>query len=369
MTLQGFSSLRIGLIGPLPPPSGGMANQTRQLGELFTAAGANVTTIQVNTAYSPAWIGKVPLLRSVFRLFPYLLGLWRAAGQDDVFHVMANSGWSWHLFAVPAVWVAHWRGVPVIVNYHGGEASGFLQRSERLVRFTLRQAAALVVPSGYLQRVFDEHGLPAEIVPNIVDLDLFHPRRAIQQGGPHLIVARNLEPLYDNETAIRAFKIVKATFPQSRLTLAGSGPQGPYLRQLVIDNGLSESVNFAGRLDRDDMAALYRSADLMLNPSLVDNMPVSILEAWASGVPVVSTNVGGIPYLAQEGVTASLVQPADPAAMAQACLALLSNVDLWQQRARAGLQETQRYTWQRVQPVLADVYQRAVSCNGKLSKS
>jgi phenylacetate-CoA ligase len=98
----------------------------------------------------------------------------------------------------------------------------------------------------------------------------------------------------------------------------------------------------------------------MINPSLADNMPNSVLEAWASGVPVVSTNVGGIPYLAKDGVTASLVPPADPKALAQACMALLSNDGLWLQRAQAGLQEAQRYTWQRVQPVLADVYHRAI---------
>jgi phenylacetate-CoA ligase len=125
--------------------------------------------------------------------------------------------------------------------------------------------------------------------------------------------------------------------------------------------GLAQAVQFAGRLERDAMAALYRSADLMLNPSLADNMPNSVLEAWASGVPVVSTNVGGIPYLAQDGVTASLVPPADAPAMAQACIALLSDPALWQQRAQAGLQQAQRYTWRRVQPVLGDVYRRAIA--------
>lgn len=367
-TLQGLPGLRIGMIGPLPPPSGGMANQTRQLAELLIAAGASVTTVQVNAPYVPAGVATVPVLRAVFRLVPYLLALWRVAGTVDVFHVMANSGWSWHLFAAPAVWVARWRGVAVVVNYHGGEASGFLQRSERLVRFTLKQSAALVVPSGYLQGVFGRYGLHAEIVPNIVDFGLFHSRRTEQQRGRHVMVARNLESLYDNETAIRAFQIIRASFADARLTIAGSGPQEQCLRKLVLDIGLSDSVIFAGRLDRDAMAVLYRSADIMINPSLVDNMPVSILEAWASGVPVVSTNVGGIPYLAQDGVTATLVPPSDSAAMAKACVALLSNNALLQQRARAGLQEAQRYTWQRVQPVLADLYQRAVSCNGKVSK-
>ncbi|MEN9395902.1 MAG: hypothetical protein RLZ81_432, partial [Pseudomonadota bacterium] len=69
----------------------------------------------------------------------------------------------------------------------------------------------------------------------------------------------------------------------------------------------------------------------------------------------------GIPHLAQHGVTASLVPPSDPVAMAQACVALLSDPALWRQRAQAGLQEAQRYTWSRVQPVLTRVYQQVLA--------
>ena len=87
MALQ---SLRIGLIGPLPPPYGGMANQTQQLSELLAAAGAKVTLVQVNAPYRPSWAGNLPGLRSLFRLVPYLRALWRAAGSNDIFHVMAN---------------------------------------------------------------------------------------------------------------------------------------------------------------------------------------------------------------------------------------------------------------------------------------
>ena len=356
--------LRIGLIGPLPPPSGGMANQTQQLAELLTTGGAAVTLVQVNAPYAPAWIGGVPLVRAVFRLMPYLSTLWRAAGRSDVFHIMANSGWSWHLFAAPAVWVARRRGVAVVVNYRGGEAAVFLRGSGRVVRFTLRRACALLVPSGFLQEVFFRHQMQAEILPNIVDLSRFHPREdangADHGDAPHLLVARNLEVLYDNETAINAFKLVKEKFPRARLSIAGSGPEALRLRQRVRALGLDGAVRFCGRLERDAMAALYRSADLVLNPSLADNMPNSLLEAWASGVPVVSTNVGGIPYLAQDGVTASLVPPADPDAMAQASLFLLRNEAVWRTRAQAGLEESKRYTWAEVQPVLMDAYHRAV---------
>lgn len=360
MTLQDLSTLRIGLIGPLPPPAGGMANQTRQLGDLLTAAGATVVTVQVNAPYRPAWVGRVPVLRALFRLVPYVRRLWRTAGQVDLFHIMANSGWSWHLFAAPAVWLGRLRGVGVVVHYHGGEAECFLKQSGWLVQLTLQRADALVVPSGFLVDVFGRFCMTAAVVPNVVDLDLFTPGVPGQRKAPHLVVTRNLEAIYDNATALRAFQIVRLSYPEAHLTLAGSGPQAELLRALVTDMGIASAVTFAGRLDRAAMAELYRSADVMLNPSLADNTPVSILEAWASGVTVVSTNVGGIPYLVQDGVNASLVAPSAPKAMAQACMDLLSNQALLRQRAAAGLQAAQRYTWDRVQPVLLDVYRRVL---------
>ena len=355
------AGLRIGLVGPVSPPLGGMANQTRQLQELLTAGGAVVTMIAVNAPYRPKWVGRVPVLRSAARLLPYLMALWRAAGQTDIFHVMANSGWSWHLFAAPAIWIARLRGTAVIVNYRGGEADEFLQRSARIVRFTMHQAVALVVPSGFLQEVFARFGMSAEVVPNIIDLSRFHARPSERSGAPHLLVARNLELLYDNETAIRALEIVRTRFKDARLTLAGSGPEENRLRELVKTLGLDGAVFFAGRVERDAMAAMYRSADVMLNPSLADNMPNSLLEAWACGVPVVSTRVGGIPFMAKDGLNASLVAAGDPQSMARECCLLLSDGALWRQRAQAGQTEAQRYTWPKVEPVLTAVYQRALA--------
>jgi glycosyltransferase involved in cell wall biosynthesis len=359
----GFAQLRVALVGPLPPPAGGMANQTQQLAELLRAAQAEVTVVQTNPPY-PAWVASWPGLRALVRLLPYMHALWRAAGRCEVFHVMANSGWSWHLFAAPAIWMAHWQGVPVVVNYRGGEAADFLRRAHRTVAYSMRRVAALVVPSGFLQAVFAQHNMPSTVVPNIVDLSRFTPnsqpntRPPHKQNRPHLVVARNLEPLYDNETALRAFAQVLEHHPEARLTIAGTGPLADALQALAQRLGLSQAVRFAGRLDRDAMADLYRDADLSLNPSWVDNMPNSVLESLACGVPVVSTNVGGVPYIVQDGVTALLVPPQDAAAMAQAVLRLLGDVALKNRLIEAGLAQVQRYQWSCVAPALARVYQQ-----------
>lgn len=357
-----LAGLRIGIVGPQAPPAGGMANQTRQLTELLREANAQVRVVATNAAYRPVWVARVPILRAFFRLPAYCLALWRLAGASDVLHLMANSGWSWHLFAAPAIWIAWSRRTPIVVNYRGGEAAGFLARSQRAVRWSMRRSTCLAVPSSFLREIFSGFGMTAEVLPNIVDLRRFSPAAERRDNaGKHLVVTRNLEPIYDVATAIHAFSLIRRAFPAARLTVAGSGLEEASLRRLCTKLGLAQSVCFAGRLDRDQIAELYRDADLTLNPSLADNMPNSVLESLASGVPVVSTNVGGIPHLVEHGVTALLVAPRDASAMAQAACRLLGDTQAWQALSSAGILEVQRYTWQRVAPQLSLIYRKALS--------
>lgn len=347
--------IRIALVGPLPPPSGGMANQTRQLARLLSEAGIKVELVQVNAPYQPAWLGRIPFIRALARLFPYLLRLWRTLSRVDLVHVMANSGWAWHLFAAPAIWLARFRSVAVIVNYRGGEAASFFERQFKWIRPSLLRADCIVVPSGFLLEVFRRWNFAAIVVPNIIDLSRFRPRTAAP-AVPHIVVTRNLEDIYDIPTAVRAFAIVRKTHPDARLTIAGSGPRLEALKALCAQLGLDDSVRFTGRLENEEMAALYVSATLMFNSSVVDNMPISVLESLASGVPVVSTDVGGVPYMVKHEETALLVPPRDPFAMAQAALRLMSEPQLAAHLSDAGLAEVRQYAWNNVSTKLFDVY-------------
>lgn len=357
-----WAGKRIVLVGPLPPPAGGMANQTLQLAELLHGEGLAVELVQTNGPYRPRWVRALWGVRAVFRLFPYVLRLWAAAGRADLMHVMANSGWSWHLFAAPAVWIARLRAVPVIVNYRGGEAADFLSRSVHWVRPTIKRSAAVLVPSGFLHEVFARYGLETRIVPNVVDLARFKSIDQIRkyEQTPHVVVARNLEPIYGIPIAIQAFGRICGEFPLARMSIAGSGPQEKELAALVQTLGLGARVRFTGRLDRDEMAELYREADLVLNPARVDNMPNSVLEALASGVPVVSTSVGGVPYIVEDGRSALLVPRDDAAAMATAAIRVLRSSVLRQSLIEEGLRVARHYSWGSVRQVLFAAYSAAI---------
>lgn len=353
------ASLKLGLVGPMPPPNGGMAMQTVQLARLLRGEGIAVEILQTNPAYYPSWVAGVRGLRALCRLLPYLWRVWGLAGRVDMIHVMANSGWSWQLFAAPVVLLAGLRGTPVIVNYRGGEARDYLQRSVHWVRPVMLRASAVVVPSGFLREVFGNFGIPTQVIPNIVDTNAFSPSPdpAAKRSGFTVAVTRNMEHIYGLDIAIRSMAIARRQVPGLRLLVAGSGPECKALAALVEELGLNDIVEFVGRLDRVGVIELYRRADAALNPSRADNMPNSVLEALACGLPVVSTDVGGVSFLVKHGETAILVPPEDEQAMARAIVQLYTDEALRRRLCTAGRQYASQFSWDAIKDRWLSLYQ------------
>lgn len=360
------AGLSVLMVGPLPPPFGGMANQTRQLSRLLTNEGLCVSLVQTNALYVPVWVGSVRGLRALFRLIPYLWRLWCEARGVQLVHVMANSGWAWYLFAAPAIRIACWRRKPVIVNYRGGLAQEFLARSRRRVLPVMRRAKLVVVPSGFLREVFSQYAVETRVIPNIVDLELF--RAGVAPSGarnePHIVVARNLEAIYGIDTALRAIKLIIPRFPTVRVSIAGSGPERSVLESLAVKLQIDDRIRFTGRLDVKAMAELYRTADLVLNPTRVDNTPNSVLEALASQVPVVSTDVGGIPYLLEHGRNAWLTKPDSAEAMSAAIERVLTDSVLRERMRAEGYKLALSCGWPIVRELWLQAYQTATKPHG-----
>lgn len=365
------SGTRVGLVAPLPPPFGGMSNQARLLKDLLSAEGVSVTLVQTNAPYQPEIIGRIMVVRALFRIVPYLVRLWRVAGRVDLFHIFANSGWSWQLFTAPAVWIAWLRNTPVIINYHGGGARDYLNRSIRWVRPTMKRADGIVVPSGFLQEVFLKYGVDAEIIPIIIDLDRLKPcpqRGERYLSGPHLVITRNLESIYDIQTAIHAVSILSKTVSGIRLSIAGDGPLRSQLHELVRQLELEDIVTFTGKLTPDDIATLYQEADIMLNPTTVDNMPNSVLESLACGIPVITTDVGGIPYIVEDGKTALMVEVGDAEGMAAQVNRLLRDSSLFEALVENGKNEVLAYTWSEIKQKWLSKYAQFTSSDNSTKR-
>jgi glycosyltransferase involved in cell wall biosynthesis len=321
------TKLRLGLVGPLPPPEGGMANQTRQLAQLLGKEGLDVRVTRTNGPCRPAWLDRIRGVRGLARLAELRLQLRSLTAHSQVMHVMANSGWAWFLCAAPAIRAATKRNLPVVVNYRGGLAREFLAESSGRVLPVLRQAHAVIVPSRFLQEVFAGYGIRADIIPNIVNREVFKPV-ARPDGGRHVVITRNLEHIYGIDIAIKALARVHAEFPDLTVSIAGAGPDRAQLEALVATLQLTNVVRFTGRLDVNSVAQLYGQADIVLNSSRVDNTPNALLEAASCGVPIVSTQVGGVGFLLEHGRTAWLVPPESPEKLAEGLSHVLRDAPL-----------------------------------------
>jgi glycosyltransferase involved in cell wall biosynthesis len=324
-----------------------MANQTRQLAALLRSEGLSVSIARTNEPLKPAWLQSVRFVRGVMHQIPYRRSLTELAREANVMHVMANSGLAWFLLAAPAITTAARRGVPVVVNYRGGLARDFLRESAQRVLAVLRLADALVVPTNFLREVFAEHGVEARVIPNVVDVEVFSPAVAPrgESEAPHIVVTRNLEPIYGVDVALRAAALLRRVFPQLRMSIAGTGPERGALEALSASLGLSGAVRFTGRLEVAQMAALYRDADIVLNASRVDNTPNALLEAAASGVPIVSTDAGGIPYLLKHGETAWLAPVESAEQLAAGVERVLRDESLRNSLRAAGLALAKSCSW------------------------
>ena len=292
------------------------------------------------------WVKRVPYARTLVTQALYRPSLHRLA-ECDVAHVFAASYWSFLLGPVPAIQAARRLGKRVVLNYHSGEADDHLARWGRLVHPFLKAADAIVVPSRSLSRVFTRRGHICRVIPNVVDTAAFCYRERVPLR-PRLLSTRNLEPIYDVGTTIVAFARVHRAVPSATLTVVGRGSQEEPLRRLTASLGVDGAVRFAGRVEPALMPALCDEHDIFVNASVVDNQPLSVLEAMAAGLPVVSTPTGAIADMLGDGAAGCLVPPRDPAAMAGAVTALLADPDRAAAMAGRGRQAADAYTWPEV---------------------
>jgi glycosyltransferase involved in cell wall biosynthesis len=213
----------------------------------------------------------------------------------------------------------------------------------------------IVVPSEYLRDVFARHGYRTRVIRNVVDASRFRYRKRMPLR-PRLLSIRNFEPHYRVDITLEAFALLKAQHPEATLTIAGHGSGEGQLRELAAAIG-TNGIEFVGRVERPDIPGLYDRSDIFVNSSVVDNQPVSVLEAFAAGLPVVSTGTGDIAAMVRDGDTGLLVPQGDPMAMAKAVTSLLEDPGRALVMTRRGRQEIEKYTWSRVRTEWATLYE------------
>ena len=347
-------TVRVALVGPSPEHMGGTGVLIRMLLRRGPSAGIAARAVVTDTlpSWLPAALDRVRYLRTGLRFAAYLTRLTRTAPQVEVIHAFASAGINFLLEPLPAIIIGRLLGKRVILNYHTGGAEGHLRRWSRLVRWAAAKADLFVVPSQYLREVFLRAGIVTTVVPNFVEVpdDL-----TAGPAGPVIVNTRALEPLYDIPTTLRAFALVQARFPDASLLLVARGSQERYHRALAAELGL-RGVEFIGGVSHDDIPRYLSQAALFLNSSRIDNQPLSILEAFACGVPVVTTAAGGIPDIVQHGETGMLAPVGDHRALGEHACEVLGNERLARRLVRGGRAAVAAHRWEALRDQWLEVY-------------
>src|SRR5215468_10359612 len=335
------------LIVAAPPdwPGGQAVQAARLLEGLAREPGVEAELLPIH----PRLPGPLQLLheikyvRTAVYTIAYFTLLFLRLPRFDVAHVFAASYFSFVITPAPAVLIAKLYGKPVLLNYHSGEAEDHLRHWPRSTKLIFRLVDRVIVPSRYLVGVFARFGIGAEAVSNTAPLEHFtfrerHPLR------PALLSNRSLESHYNVGATLRAFALIERRVPEARLIVAGDGSERARLQSLAAELGL-RGVEFVGAVAPDRMPELYDRADIFVNASLIDNMPLSLIEAFACGLAVVSSNARGIPYVVTEGETGLLVPCGDHSALAASVIRLLDDQNLAAELIRLARAECRRYTW------------------------
>jgi glycosyltransferase involved in cell wall biosynthesis len=349
--------MRVCLIAPFLHSPGGQAVQAMEIGERLKEEGIEVGYIPINPRFEGllGFLQRYKYVRTLITSLAYIKNLIKKIPQYDVLHVFSASYFSFLIAPTPAVLIGRYFRKRIILNYHSGEAEDHLSHSQGFIKRILRFVDIIVVPSFYLQQVFSKFGIDCEVVHNVVNEEVFKFRKR-EKYHPKYIVTRNLEPIYNIECILRAFRFIQIEFPDAMLTVIGCGSQEQHLKSLVGPLKL-ENVTFMGAVGRNSIPDYYDQSDFMLNASNIDNMPMSILEAFSSGIPVISTEAGGIPDIIRDGENGMLVPLNDDKAMAEKAIYLLENQEVARRIAEQARQDCViKYSWDIIRKKWLELY-------------
>jgi glycosyltransferase involved in cell wall biosynthesis len=362
-----------------PPIGGGSATACQQIARAFVARGHRVVvlssgigSLQGSSDENGIKVIRLRTLRKqvhqsgVLEMLSYVLAASLKAVSIGRAHqidfVLA-------FFSVPGGIVARWlhlrTGIPYAVSLRGGDVPGtephlsmFYRVLQPLRRNIFKNARSICAPSQGLKEL-SEHADPylVEVIPNGVDLELFRPDPAVR---PKTLTLLSVGRLHAQKNVAYLLKIVAAIRDTLKTpvtaTIVGDGPERPNLEQLAADLGITNSVRFAGWLDRAAVRNAYQSATFLIHASTYEGMSNVILEALASGLPVAASQIPGNTELVEPGVNGFLLEPeTEPAKAAEVICSLFSNQAQWEnlsQGARSTIESS--FSWNHA----ADLYEK-----------
>ncbi|MBR9845714.1 MAG: glycosyltransferase family 4 protein, partial [Algicola sp.] len=212
--------------------------------------------------------------------------------------------------------------IPIL---HGGNLTSRLNSHPKWCRLIFKNATCNVSPSLFLKEAFETAGFENIIhIPNTIKIEEY-PFDNRNYDEPKLLWVRSFSKIYNPELAVKVFRNIKDLYPNASLCMVGPDADGSQKAVEALAQDLNLNVTFTGKLEKIQWIKLARDYNIFINTTNLDNTPLSVIEAMALGVPVVSTNVGGMPYLITHNGDGLLVQPNHADDMSSAVVSIFRN--------------------------------------------
>jgi glycosyltransferase involved in cell wall biosynthesis len=286
--------------------------------------------------------------------------------NPDIIHVQSIP------LSVPAFFMRIFSNKNYIVWVQGSDIytpTAFLKLFSPLL---LKKASTIIaLTEGMKTEINKKYKRDTVVIPNGIELDKFKTELTglskLQTGSyssdtdHNIIFVGTLRQIKGVRYLIEAMSIIRLNNPHVKLMIVGDGEEKEYLQKLTSDLNLNNCVSFVGKVPNDDIPKYMKEADLFVLPSLSESFGIVNIEAMASGLPIVSTNVGGLPYLIKDGINGFLVNPRDPSAIAEKSLLILNDKNLKESISLNNLSEAKKYSWDYVIERLVDEYNKVYS--------
>lgn len=231
---------------------------------------------------------------------------------------------------------------------HGGNLPDRFQKNPKICKAVFQNAYVNVAPSHFLLSKFTAFGIDNVIfIPNILEIQNY-PFKKREKLKPKLLWVRSFAEIYNPKMALDVFMKLKTHYPEASLCMVGPDKDGSLDITKKYASEFNIDVQFTGRLSQAEWTVLSQDFDVFINTTHFDNTPVSVMEAMALGLAVVSTNVGGIPFFLTHNKDAQLVSDSDSDAMTSAIIKIIEDSDLSQTQINFARQKAETFDWKNV---------------------
>lgn len=248
--------------------------------------------------------------------------------------------------------LCRWLGIAYCCVLRGGNLPARLRKNPGLCKCLFGYARENIAPSGYLQEAFQQAGYLTRLIPNFIPIERY-PFLQRQHLRLRLLWVRAFDATYNPQMAIQVLHQLSRKYPDAQLCMVGPDKDGSMAacKALAGELGVSDKIVFTGRLSKQEWIALSEQYDIFISTTNFDNTPVSVIEAMALGLPVVSTKVGGVPYLIKDEVTGMLSPKGEIEPFVNQIIKLIKDKNLTKKLSLAARKKVANFSWEQVKPL------------------